>query len=129
MARARTVIEPRLTLRQVIVRGALYGVASVIVCAVVALCVPGHEDRVSFLYRTGFVAVVCAVVFLLYGVGFWQGDDIRRLRDWRTAEGTLGTYAVMVPAIVRCGVLALVLAPGAFGLANLAQVLGGWIYP
>ncbi|MEU6110501.1 DUF6336 family protein [Streptomyces albidoflavus] len=129
MARARTVIEPRLTLRQVIVRGALYGVAAVIVCAVVAVCVPGHEDRVNFLYRTGFVAVVCAVVCLLHGVFLWPGDDVRRLRDWLTIEGPDGSYAVMVPAFVRCGMLALVLAPGAFGLANLAQVLGGWIYP
>ncbi|WP_371789413.1 DUF6336 family protein [Streptomyces albidoflavus] len=129
MARARTVIEPRLTLRQVIVRGALYGVASVIVCAVVAACVPGHEDRVFFLYGTGVVAAVCAVVCLLHGVYFWPDDDVRRLRDWRTVEGTLGTYAVMIPAFLRCGMLALVLAPGAFGLSKLAQVLGGRVYP
>ncbi|CAL9660798.1 DUF6336 family protein [Streptomyces sp. enrichment culture] len=58
------------------------------------------------------------------------GGDIRRCRDWHTVTGQAGPVTVAAPVLVRAGVLALVLCPGAFGLHFLVDnsEYGGFWY-
>jgi hypothetical protein len=91
-------------------RAPLLGVAS--------LFVGDHHDRTTFLAVAGGFAAAMAVVGILIGLFFWWAcaGDIRRCRDWRTVRGQAGPVTVAAPVLLRIGVLALVLFPGALGL-------------
>ncbi|MEU3891889.1 DUF6336 family protein [Streptomyces sp. NPDC029041] len=58
------------------------------------------------------------------------GPDIRRCRDWHTVTGQAGPITVAAPVLLRVGVSALVLLPGAFGLHFLVDgaEYGSWLY-
>ncbi|WOT39524.1 DUF6336 family protein [Streptomyces coeruleorubidus] len=62
--------------------------------------------------------------------GWTCGGDIRRCRDWHTVTGQAGPLLVAAPVLLRVGVLALVLFPGAFGLHTLVNgaEYGSWLY-
>nr|WP_268998905.1 DUF6336 family protein [Streptomyces bellus] len=55
---------------------------------------------------------------------------MRRCRDWHTVTGQAGPLLVAAPVLLRVGVLALVLFPGAFGLHTLVNgaEYGSWLY-
>ncbi|MEW1685459.1 DUF6336 family protein [Streptomyces sp. NPDC093594] len=77
----------------------------------------------TFLAVAGLLAAALAVSGILVGLCFWWAceGDIRRCRDWHT---------VAAPVLLRIGVLALVLLPGAFGLYHLVDGAGydSWLY-
>ncbi|MEU1696251.1 DUF6336 family protein [Streptomyces hirsutus] len=114
---------PRLRFRDVIVRGAVHGIAAVVLLAVCSLLVADHHDRETFLAVVGGFAMVGSGVCIVFGGFFWAvcGKDVRRWRDWRTITGQTAAVTVMGPALVRTGVLALVLFPGAYGLYHLVN--------
>ncbi|MFD5337482.1 DUF6336 family protein [Streptomyces hawaiiensis] len=126
------IIRPLLRIRDVAARGALYGLAAVPLLGVVSLFVGDHHDRTTFLAVAGGFAAAMAVVGILIGLFFWWacGGDIRRCRDWRTVRGQAGPVTVAAPVLLRIGVLALVLFPGAFGLYHLVDGAGygSWLY-
>ncbi|MFF9811563.1 DUF6336 family protein [Streptomyces coeruleorubidus] len=126
------ITRPLLRIRDVAARGALYGLASVPVLGVASLFFGDHDDRTTFLAVVGLFAAFIAVVGILIGLFFWWacGGDIRRCRDWRTVRGQAGPVAVAAPVLLRIGVLALVLFPGAFGLHHLVDGAGydSWLY-
>ncbi|GGR60069.1 DUF6336 family protein [Streptomyces griseomycini] len=97
-----------------------------------SLFVGDHHDRMTFLAVAGGFAAAVAVVGILIGPFFWWacGGDIRRCRDWRTVRGQAGPVTVAAPVLLRIGVLALVLFPGAFGLYHLVDGAGydSWLY-
>ncbi|MFJ8596869.1 DUF6336 family protein [Streptomyces sp. NPDC093598] len=55
---------------------------------------------------------------------------MRRCRDWHTVTGQAGFVTVAALVLLRVGVLALVLCPGAFGLHLLVDgaEYGSWLY-
>ncbi|MEU8828426.1 DUF6336 family protein [Streptomyces sp. NPDC048636] len=114
---------PRLRFRDVVLRGVLYGLAAIPLVAIGSLGVSDHHERMTFLAVTGGFAMVGGGVFTVAGLGLWAacGGDIRRCRDWRTITGQAGSATVAAPVLVRVGVLALVLFPGAFGLYHLVD--------
>ncbi|MET9760059.1 DUF6336 family protein [Streptomyces sp. NPDC006372] len=126
------VIRPLLRIRDVAARGALYGLAAVPLLGVVSLFVGDHHDRTTFLGVVGLFAAFTAVVGILIGLFFWWacGGDIRRCRDWHTVTGQAGPVTVAAPVLLRIGVLALVLFPGAFGLHHLVDsaAYDSWLY-
>ncbi|MDG9711344.1 DUF6336 family protein [Streptomyces sp. DH10] len=126
------IIRPLLRIREVAAHGALYGLAAVPLLGVASLFVGDHHDRRTFLGVVGLFAVFVAVVGILLGLFFWWtcGGDIRRCRDWRTVRGQAGPVTVAAPVLLRIGVLALVLFPGAFGLHFLVDgaEYGSWLY-
>ncbi|MFF5157931.1 DUF6336 family protein [Streptomyces sp. NPDC000348] len=135
MPRIRTedaIIRPLLRIRDVAARGALYGLAAVPLLGLASLFVGDHNDRTTFLAVAGGFAAAVAVVGILIGLFFWWacGGDIRRCRDWRTVRGQAGPVTVAAPVLLRIGVLALVLFPGAFGLYHLVDDAGydSWLY-
>jgi hypothetical protein len=91
-----------------------------------------HHDRTTFLGVVGLFAAFTAVVGMLIGLFFWWacGGDIRRCRDWHTVTGQAGPVTVAAPVLLRLGVLALVLFPGAFGLHHLVDgaAYDSWLY-
>ncbi|MEU0368660.1 DUF6336 family protein [Streptomyces sp. NPDC006283] len=115
---------PRLRFKDVVVRGAVHGVAAVVLLAVGSLLVADHHDRETFVAVIGGFSMVGAGVCLVFGGFFWavSGRDVRRWRDWRTIKGQTEGVTVMGPALVRTGVLALVLFPGAYGLYHLIDI-------
>ncbi|MFI7019977.1 DUF6336 family protein [Streptomyces sp. NPDC050164] len=127
-----TIIRPLLRIRDVAARGALYGLAAVPLLGVASLFVGDHHDRTTFLAVAGGFAAAMAVVGILTGLFFWWacGGDIRRCRDWRTVRGQAGPVTVAAPVLLRIGVLALVLFPGALGLHHLVDGAGydSWLY-
>ncbi|MGW1138946.1 DUF6336 family protein [Streptomyces zhihengii] len=114
---------PRLRVRDVVLRGAAHGTAAVPVLAAGMLLVTGHHDRETFLAVVAGFAIIGAAVCLLFGALLWavSGRDVRRWRDWRTITGQGGAVTIMGPALVRTGMLALVLFPGALGLYELVD--------
>ncbi|MFC8142919.1 DUF6336 family protein [Streptomyces paradoxus] len=126
------IIQPLLRIREVVARGALYGLAAVPLLGVASLFFGDHYDRTTFLGVVGLVAAFTAVVGILIGLLFWFacGGDIRRCRDWHTVTGQAGPVTVAAPVLLRIGVLALVLVPGAFGLYHLVDGAGydSWLY-
>lgn len=119
------IIRPLLRIRDVAARGALYGLAAVPLLGAASLSVD-HHDRTTFLAVAGGFAAAVAVVGILIGLFFWWacGGDIRRCRDWRTVRGQAGPVTVAAPVLLRIGMLALVLFPGAFGLYHLVDGAG-----
>lgn len=114
---------PRLRFKDVVVRGAVHGVVAVALLAVGSLFIADHHDRETFLAVVGGFAMVGSGVGIVFGGLFWAvcAGDVRRWRDWRTVTGQTEAVTVMAPALVRLGVLALVLFPGAFGLYHLVD--------
>ncbi|MFF7858613.1 DUF6336 family protein [Streptomyces sp. NPDC007904] len=79
------------------------------------------------------VVDLCAeVVGRARAASSWRAceGDIRRCRDWHTVTGQAGPVTVAAPVLLRIGVLALVLIPGAFGLHDLVDgaEYGSWLY-
>jgi hypothetical protein len=126
------IIRPLLRIRDVAARGALYGLAAVPLLGTASLSVGDHHDRRTFLAVVGLFAAFTAVVGILLGLFFWWtcGGDIRRCRDWHTVTGQAGPITVAAPVLLRVGMLALVLFPGAFGLHFLVDgaEYGSWLY-
>jgi hypothetical protein len=127
-----TITRPLLRIRDVAARGALYGLAAVPLFGLTSLFVGDHDDRRTFLAVLGLLAAFTAVVGILVGLFFWWtcGGDIRRCRDWHTVKGQAGPITVAAPVLLRVGVLALMLSPGAFCLHFLVDgaEYGGWLY-
>ncbi|MGX6744755.1 DUF6336 family protein [Streptomyces xantholiticus] len=123
---------PRLRLEGVVVRGAAQGIAAVALLSVAMLFVTDHHDRETFLSVAAGLSAVSAGVGVVIGAFFWAvcSGDIRRRRDWRTVTGQTEGVTIMAPALVRTGVLALVLFPGALGLHHLVDNAGynTWLY-
>ncbi|MEU1107103.1 DUF6336 family protein [Streptomyces tibetensis] len=126
------IIRPLLRIRDVAARGALFGLATVPLLGVASLFLGDHHDRTTFLGVVGLFAAFTAVVGILVGLFFWWacGGDIRRCRDWHTVTGQAGPVTVAAPVLLRIGVLALVLFPGAFGLHHLVDGASydSWLY-
>ncbi|WP_251022026.1 DUF6336 family protein [Streptomyces sp. ISL-10] len=114
---------PRLRFKDVVVRGAVHGIAAVALLAVGCLFVTDHHDRETFLAVVAGFAMVGSGVGIVFGGLFWAAcaGDVRRWRDWRTITGQTGGVMITAPALVRMGVLALVLFPGALGLYHLVD--------
>lgn len=123
---------PRLRFTVVVVRGAVQGVAAVALLCVGMFFVADHHDRVTFLAVVSGFSAVFAGVGIVFGGFFWAVclGDIRRWRDWRTITGQTGAVTIMAPALVRAGVLALVLFPGGLGLYHLVDnaAYDSWLY-
>ncbi|WP_257027321.1 MULTISPECIES: DUF6336 family protein [unclassified Streptomyces] len=126
------IIRPLLRVREVAARGTLYGLAAVALLGVASLFVGDHHERRTLLGVVGLGAAFMAVAGILLGLFFWWtcGGDIRRCRDWHTVTGQAGPVTVAAPVLLRVGVLALVLFPGAFGLDFLVDgaEYGSWMY-
>ncbi|WAU81950.1 DUF6336 family protein [Streptomyces sp. Qhu-G9] len=123
---------PRLRFTDVVLRGTVQGIAAVALLVVGMLFVADHHDRETFLAVTAGFSAVLAGTGIVFGVFFWTacGGDIRRWRDWRTITGQTGGVMIMAPTLVRVGVLALVLFPGALGLYHLVDdaAYDSWLY-
>ncbi|WP_432175983.1 DUF6336 family protein [Streptomyces sp. Tue6028] len=126
------VLLPRLRLRDVLLRGALFGLGGIVVLAVAAALIGRHHDRMEFLAVAGGTCLVFGGGLLLFGLFFWAvcAGDIRRCRDWRTLTGQHSAPTVVAPVSVRLGVLGLVAAPAAFGLYQLVDraPYGSWLH-
>ncbi|MFF8833464.1 DUF6336 family protein [Streptomyces sp. NPDC015131] len=120
------IVRPLLRLRDVAARGALYGLAAVPLLGAGALFVGDHHDRMTFLAVVGGFSASLAAFGIVIGLFFWWacGGDIRRCRDWRTVRSQSASVTVAAPVLLRLGVLALVLFPGAFGLYHLVDAAG-----
>jgi hypothetical protein len=123
---------PRLRLKDVVVRGVGHGIAAIVLLAAAMLFVTDHHDRETFLSVVAGFSAVSAGVGIVFGAFFWAVScgDIRRWRDWRTLVGQTDAVTIMAPALVRTGVLPLVLFPGALGLYHLVDdaAYGSWLY-
>ncbi|MFI6494330.1 DUF6336 family protein [Streptomyces sp. NPDC050564] len=123
---------PRLRLKDVVVRGAVQGIAAVALLCAGTPFVAGHQDRETFLAVVAGFAAVLAGTGIVIGGFFWTAcaGDIRRWRDWRTITGQTGGVMIMAPVLVRSGVLALVFFPGALGLYHLVDnaAYDSWLY-
>lgn len=123
---------PRLRLKDVVVRGVLQGVAAVALLCAGTPFVADHRDRETFLAVVAGFSMVGAGMGIVVGAFFWTAcaGDLRRWRDWRTITGQTGGVMIMAPVLVRGGVLALVLFPGALGLYHLVDsaAYGSWLY-
>lgn len=126
------IIRPLLRIRDVAARGALFGMAALPLLGVASLFVGDHHNRRTFLAVVGLFAAFTAVMGIPLGLLFWSacGGDIRRCRDWHTVTGQTGPITVAAPVLLRVGVLAVVLCPGAFGLQYLVDgaKYGSWLY-
>ncbi|RST10172.1 hypothetical protein E2C00_18450 [Streptomyces sp. WAC05374] len=123
MSAENEITQPLLRFRDVVARGALYGVAAVPLLGVASLFVADHNDRETFIAVVGGFALSLAAVSSVFGLFLWwaSGGDIRRCRDWRTIRGQSESITVAAPVMVRLGVLGLVMFPGAFGLYHLVD--------
>ena len=126
------IIRPLLRIRDVAARGALHGLTAVPLFGVASLFFGDHDDRSTFLAVVGLFIAFIAVVGILLGLFFWWtcGGGIRRCRDWHTVTRQAAPITVAAPVLLRAGVLALVLFPGAFGLHFLVAgaEYGIWLY-
>ncbi|WP_215910845.1 DUF6336 family protein [Streptomyces coffeae] len=115
--------QPLLRLRDVMLRGVLYGLAAIPLVGIGSLGVSDHHARMTFLAVIAGFAMIGGGVFTVTGLGFWAacGGDIRRCRDWRTIKGQTESVTVAAPVLLRLGMLALALFPGAFGLYHLVD--------
>jgi hypothetical protein len=109
------VIEPRLRLTGVLLRGALFGVAAVPLVAAVTLVIGDHEARLTFTAVTAGFSLIGSIVFGLIGGFYWlcSRGDIRRWRDWRTLRGRYAGVSVLGPTLLRLAAVGLPLAAGA----------------
>jgi hypothetical protein len=107
------------------VRGAAYGIAAIVVLAGAMPLVTDHHDREMFLSVVAGLSAVLAGVGIVVGAFFRAvcSGDIRRRRDWRTLAGRADAVTIMAPALVRTGVLTLVLFPGALGLYHVVDAV------
>ncbi|MBD0840219.1 DUF6336 family protein [Streptomyces sp. TRM68416] len=126
------VITPRLRLRDVLLRGLLFGLVGSLLLFAGQLLIGDHGDRLDFLAVLGGLSLVFGGGFLLAGLFFWalSRKDIRRFRDWRTLTGQHSALFITGPAFVRVGVLALVVGLAGFGLYHLVDdaSYGSWLY-
>ncbi|MFI8089332.1 DUF6336 family protein [Streptomyces sp. NPDC086080] len=99
------ITRPLLRIRDVAVRGALYGLAAVSLLGVASLFVGDHHDRTTFLGAVGLFAAFTAVVGILIGLVLWSacGGDIRRCRDWHTVTSQAGPATVAAPVLADGG--------------------------
>lgn len=126
------VLEPRLRLGGVVVRGAAYGVGAAVCVVVAAFVVREHEDRVDLLEATTFLGLLTGTVLLLTGLFFWacSPGEILRWRDFLTTTSPHDVVSVAAPSLVRAGVFLLVPVPVAFGLGELVASAadGSWLW-
>ncbi|MEV7886705.1 DUF6336 family protein [Streptomyces sp. NPDC002817] len=114
---------PRLRLRDVVRRGALFGLGAAAVLTVGMLFIADNHDRTEFLSVVGGISLVLALVQLVFGALLWAvaGGDVRRWRDAKTVTRQTGAVSIMAPTCVRLGMAGLILAPIAIGLYNLVD--------
>ncbi|MEU0162010.1 DUF6336 family protein [Streptomyces sp. NPDC006261] len=115
------VLEPRLRLGGVMVRGAAYGVGAAVCVVVAAFVFQEHDDRVDLLEATTFLGLLAGTVLLLTGLFFWacSSGEILRWRDFFTTRAPHEVVSIAAPSLVRAGVFLLVPVPVAFGLGEL----------
>ncbi|MFF4272775.1 DUF6336 family protein [Streptomyces sp. NPDC001536] len=123
---------PRLRLKDVVRRGALFGVGAAAVLTVGMLFIADHHDREEFLSVVGGISLFFALGLLVFGALLWaiSGGDVRRWRDVKTITGQNGAQFIMAPTCVRLGMAGLVFAPVAIGLYNLVDQAASdsWLY-
>ncbi|MEV4680731.1 DUF6336 family protein [Streptomyces kurssanovii] len=90
---------PRLRLKDVVVRGAVYGIVAVALLAAAMLFVTDHHDRETFLSVVAGFSAVSAGGGIIFGAFFWAvcSGDIRRWRDWRPIVGQKDGVTIMAP--------------------------------
>ncbi|ALC19493.1 conserved hypothetical protein [Streptomyces pristinaespiralis ATCC 25486] len=96
-------------------RVAAYGIAAIVVLAGAMLSVTDRHDRETFLSVVAGLSAVLAGVGIVVGAFFRAvcAGDIRRRRDRRTLAGRADAVTILAPALVRTGVLTVVLFTGA----------------
>ncbi|WP_436778156.1 DUF6336 family protein [Yinghuangia sp. YIM S09857] len=126
------VLEPRLTLGAVTVRGALYGLVLLVLTVSWAFLTQEHDTRVDILAVGTFLGLIGGGVVLLCGLFFWlcSFGDVRRWRDIPSMRNQHDAVAVIGPAFARVGVLLLVPTPACYGLGELvaSAPYGSWVY-
>ncbi|WAZ22416.1 DUF6336 family protein [Streptomyces cinnabarinus] len=127
------VITPRLRLRDVLLRGSLFGLfAAALVVVAGLLFVGDHSDREEGFVVFGFLMLIFGAGFLLMGLFFWlvSRDDIRRFRDWGTITTQADSITIIGPSFVRVGLLGLILGLAGLAIAGLVEQAsyGSWIY-
>ncbi|PCG81605.1 hypothetical protein CIB93_34565 [Streptomyces sp. WZ.A104] len=125
------VLEPRLRLGGVAVRGAAYGAGAAICVTVATFALGEHEDRVDLLDATAFLGLVTGSVLLVTGLFFWacSGGEVLRWRDFFTTRAPDEVVAIAAPSLVRVGLLLLVPVPVALGLGEIvaSAARGSWL--
>ncbi|MFI0820563.1 DUF6336 family protein [Streptomyces sp. NPDC021098] len=128
----RGITQPRLRVRDVLLRGALYGLASIVVLLIAMWRVGDHSDREEFLAGAGRIALALGGAFVVCGAFLWVccRGDIRRWRDFRSLTSEYEGATILAPAMSRWGVTALVLGLAAFGLYGVVDqaAYGSWLY-
>ncbi|CAM5377607.1 hypothetical protein SFIMM107S_02658 [Streptomyces griseus] len=126
------VLEPRLRLGGVVVRGAVYGGIVALCVVVAAFVLREHDARVDLLEATAFLGLLTGAVLLLTGLFFWASSsgEVLRWRDFFATGGPHDVVAIAGPALVRTGVALLVPVPFAFGLGELvvSAAYGSWLW-
>ncbi|MER5554557.1 DUF6336 family protein [Streptomyces sp. NPDC002793] len=126
------VLEPRLRLGEVVVRGAGYGLGAAACPVVAAFVLREHDDRVDLLEATTFLGFLAGTVLLLTGLFLWAcgSGEVLRWRDFPTTGSRYDAVSVVAPFLVRTGVFLLVPVPVAFGLGELvaSAAEGSWLW-
>lgn len=125
------VLEPRLRLGGVVIRGAAYGLGAAACVAVAAFVPREHDDRVGLLEATTFTGLTAGAVLLLTGLFFWACSfgEVLRWRDFFTTRAPNEAVSIVAPSLVRAGVFLLVPVPVAYGLGELVASAadGSWL--
>ncbi|CCK29360.1 putative membrane protein [Streptomyces davaonensis JCM 4913] len=126
------VITPRLRLRDVLLRGSLFGLFAALLLAACLLFVGDHHDREEFFGVFGGLMLIFGAGFLVFGLLFWLlcRDDIRRFRDWGTITTQSASATLVGPAFVRIGLLGLIVGLAGVTIAGLVDQASydSWIY-
>lgn len=126
------VLEPRLRLGGVLVRGAAYGAGAAACVVVAAFVFQEHDDRIDFLEATTFLGFLAGTVCLLFGLFFWacSSGEVLRWRDFFTTRAPDEVVSIVAPSLVRAGTFLLVPTPVAFGLGELvaSAATGSWLW-
>ncbi|MGA5468562.1 DUF6336 family protein [Streptomyces arboris] len=126
------VLEPRLRLGEVVVRGAAYGVGAAVCVVVVTFVFQEHDDRIDLLEATTSLGLLTGTVLLLTGLFFWACSipEILRWRDFFTTRAPNEVVSIVAPSLVRAGVFLLVPVPVASGLGGLVEsaARGSWLW-
>ncbi|RII09215.1 hypothetical protein DSC45_32335 [Streptomyces sp. YIM 130001] len=126
------VLEPRLRLGGVALRGAAYGVGAAVCVGGAAFVFQEHDDRVDFLEATTFLALLTGAVCLLTGLFFWASSsgEVLRWRDFFTTSSPHDVVSIVAPWLVRAGTFLLVPVPFAYGLSELvaSATVGSWLW-